>query len=181
MQRKTLNHSKTTKIQQKQQTTWHQKTANKLRQPIVRKNATAPPIVINAKPNGRAFIEKTKNLATKGFYLKYTKDTTQLHVKDPAERELILQWLEITDTPHHTYTSSRDRTHGYVLEGLDEQVEIEEIKNELVQGHKVPVLHVYRMNRTNKPKYLVVTKSEVTLKHLQKSPELYPHNVEKTL
>lgn len=129
--------------------------------------APTPPIVINVKPMGKTLIEKIKSLATKGFYLKYTKEATQLHAIDPEERLQILQWLKTANTPHHTYTTSRDKTHEYVLEGLDEQnIETEEIKNELLEL-KVPVIQVYKMNRTNKPKNLVVTKSEVTLKLLQ--------------
>lgn len=127
---------------------------------------TPPPIVIGGKPEGRNLLTSLRNLAPKGFYIKNTKNATQIHAKDERDRKTIMQWLESKQIPHHTYTVQQERTYGYVLEGLDD-IDPTEIAQELKQEHKIPVTNVYPMKNTHIPKYLVIVKTGTTLKQLE--------------
>ncbi|RZC36381.1 hypothetical protein BDFB_014404, partial [Asbolus verrucosus] len=68
---------------------------------------------------------------------------------------------------YHTYATTENKTHGFVIRGLENNPEPEEIKNELVQQN-IQVKEVYKMKNTMKPMYLVITTANETIKSVEK-------------
>ncbi|KAL3286299.1 hypothetical protein HHI36_000808 [Cryptolaemus montrouzieri] len=51
----------------------------------------------------------------------------------------------------------KEKTHAFVLEGLDNEPDVEEIKEEMKATHQICVKQIYKMKNTRRPLYLVIT------------------------
>lgn len=73
---------------------------------------------------------------------------------------------ETKETEFHTYTPSTQKSHGFVLCGLDRKPSTEEIQDALLREHEIETTAVYEMKATHRHRYLVITSSAITLKYL---------------
>lgn len=96
----------------------------------------------------------------------FTNSSTAYHnllkfMKSQAETE------KVEDRSHfHTYTPASSKTHGFVLRGLDHQPSTEKVKLALLEEHEIETKNIYEMRATQRPQYLVITSSSITLKYL---------------
>lgn len=69
--------------------------------------------------------------------------------------------LKEENAEYHTYTDKKEKTHAFVLKGLDKDTTEEEVNEEL-KAAGISVVKVYRM-RSKGTLFLVVTKNDVRL------------------
>lgn len=128
-----------------------------------------PPIVIYGKANNNAqFIKFIETTVKKGFKIKYTNENTNIHINDATEWKSLKSTLSENKLEFHSYTHRDEKTHAFVLRGLDHAPPPEMIVRELRELHGVEVTQCYTMNKTRRPAYLVITKSDTTLTKISK-------------
>lgn len=88
----------------------------------------------------------------------YTMNNYRILMKELTEQNIQLL---------HTNTPKDEKTHGFVLRGLDSAPEVEEVKQDLEEIHKITTKNIYKMNTKFRPIYLIITDKEVTLNFLQ--------------
>ncbi|RZC36862.1 hypothetical protein BDFB_011737, partial [Asbolus verrucosus] len=85
-----------------------------------------------------------------------------IHVNDIKQYNNLKKKIEEQQIEFHTYTIKENKTHAFVLRGLDHQPKIEEIQNELI-NQKVEVKQIFQMKQTRRPAYLVITSKNETI------------------
>lgn len=134
------------------------------------KTSKPPPIIIRqTMPANKAFKTLLIDTLHRGFEIKRGKDNTAVHANNQGEYENLKRLLKEKGYQYHTYTPRQDRTHAFVLAGLEVDVEIDEIIEELTKKYKIPVRRIIQLNRTKTPLFMVVTNIDQTLKKLQKT------------
>lgn len=133
-----------------------------------KKKQTLPPIVLRCglknHKNVTAALNKT---ITKGYHLKLAKDRTSVFIYDKDEYETFKQDMKNKEIPYHCYTIKDNRTHAFVLTGLESEPDKEDIIEDLKNRLQIPVENVYKMKGTyNRTKYLITTDSKITKKIL---------------
>lgn len=141
-------------------------TQNESRSGDIKKSAKPPPIILHGKPSlHKQFVSFVQTHTTKQFNLKYSNDTTSIYLTDIDDWKKLKQSLKDEDAEYHSFTTKEEKTHAFVLKGLDDSAEIEEIESGLKEAN-LDIIKVYRMKSRN-PLFLVITKNDVRLKHLQ--------------
>lgn len=102
------------------------------------------------------------------FALRYTEKNLNVYLQKKTVWEWLKQSLEEEKTGYHSYTHGKDKTHAFVLKGLEFEVGVTEIKTEL-QQRGIPVTEMYRMQNTRRPLYLVITAQKMTQLHLERT------------
>ncbi|CAG9860904.1 unnamed protein product [Phyllotreta striolata] len=129
-----------------------------------------PPIVINKKfENHNELTKEIKKTLTKGFYLKFTKNTTLIFAEDENEYKTLLKELEDTELEHHYYTLPKDKSHAFVLRGLDTDPELTVIEDALHNEHQITTRKIFRMKTKSRPLYLITTNAGITLNWLNQN------------
>lgn len=132
------------------------------------KEARPPPIVLHSKvKNHTMFFNNMKKEIHNGFHVKNCKNTTIINVHDVAEYRKHLIFLEESKIKFHTYSEKKNKTHAFILKGIDSEPEVEDIKNDLQINCKIPVENVYKLRNTTRGMYLIITDNSVFLKHLK--------------
>lgn len=137
-----------------------------------KKDDKPPPIilkgVVKTRTGHQQFTDELNKHVTKGYKIKYAKNSTIILIDDLDEYKYYKGVLhQDSSTQWHTYATHEDKTHAFVVKGLDHLPETEEIKNELTQDHSINVKEVYFMKTNFRPLYLIVTKADYTLRKLQ--------------
>lgn len=128
-----------------------------------------PPIILHGKPDvNEKLIEYLNQTVKKGFRIKHTAETTNIYISDFEEWKTFSDGLITTKTEYHTFNNRNQKTHAFVLRGLDHAPLPEELENELKNQHGIAVIKCYKMYKTKRPAYLVTTSSDVTLRNLIK-------------
>lgn len=126
------------------------------------------PIIISGKAsNHRELITNIKNKTTGQFHIRYTANNMSLYLNNTADKKTIIQALNKEGAEYHTYTDAAEKTHAFVLRGLDHGPSPEQIKLELEQNHKIKAKIIYKLKNTARPLYMVVLNSTYRLKQLQ--------------
>lgn len=110
----------------------------------------------------------------KGFHIKY-KETTVINLKDISEWKTDKAQLKDWAFDFHSYTSKEDKTHGFVVAGLEHEPSIEDLQAELKHSYNISTTTIYKMNGTKMPKYLVVMPEIYNLKQLQLNDRYLDH------
>lgn len=130
-------------------------------------NTKPPPIVIKGKLHShKLFLSEIKKVTKKEITLKYAKNSVILYTEDKMDHQTILRQLKEEQTEFHTYTTPEEKTHAFVLRGLDGEIAEEEIKQELQDEHNMQVFHIYKMKNTVRPLYLIITDTKQTASKL---------------
>lgn len=134
-----------------------------------------PPIVIKGTfKNHSQLTQEIKNQIKKGFSIKYAPKSTLLYIDDCEEYKKYKKLLlNQEDLEFHTYTSKEDKTHAFVLRGLNGNPDLDELKEELEEHISVKNIFIMKTKRT--PLFLVITTSDITLKHLQQNVRYLLH------
>lgn len=135
-----------------------------------------PPIVMEGIVQDlqrlRLTLANDYNVKTVSF--KFTKFSTLIFTNTSSDYKNLLKYMrsqaeteEVQERSHfHTYTPASSKTHGFVLRGLDHKPTIEEVKEALMEEHEIECENIYEMRATQRPQYLVITSSSITLKYL---------------
>lgn len=131
---------------------------------------TPTPIVLHGKPDNYDKLTKMlREKAAAGYNLKFTSTNTQIQTKRQSDKEAIMKALKENGTDFHTYTEKGAITHAFVIRGLDNNPDPDEIKLELEEYHKIKVVKIYRMKATRRPLYMVTTSADTKLSQLLKN------------
>lgn len=127
-----------------------------------------PPIVMHGICEKHLELVKTiKGKIKANFHVKYTKENTNIYFEEYEDFQTMKNYFIITNQLFHTFTPRNEKTHAFVLRGLENPPELEEIEEELCNKHKIPLKNIFKMKGTRAPMYLVITNSSITLKALQ--------------
>lgn len=136
--------------------------------PLNVKTTKPPPIVLHSKVENHTMFFKNMNKEIRnGFHIKNCKNTTIVNVHDPEEYRKHLIFLEKQKIKFHTYTEKKNKTHAFILKGIDSEPEIEDIKNDLITTYNIQVENVYKLKNTKRGMYLIITDNSVFLKQLK--------------
>ncbi|CAH0562892.1 unnamed protein product [Brassicogethes aeneus] len=103
------------------------------------KNKKPPPVVISGTfTNQKALINTLKTNIKKGFNIKNTKNNTVIHIEEETEYDTYVGSLIHEEIAFHTYAKGTEKTHAFILRGLDAEDITEDEKvtdrNVVVQG-----------------------------------------------
>ena len=132
-----------------------------------RRQAPAPIVIPREGQNHKDITQMLTNTTNGGFYVNYTRNNINLYLDNKDHKKQILENLKQKKIEHHTYTDYDDKTHAFVLRGLDSQPTTDEVHSVLSEQYKLPIKKVYTMRTKYRPLYLVVTSAAVALKELQ--------------
>ncbi|KAK9744304.1 hypothetical protein QE152_g7879 [Popillia japonica] len=113
------------------------------------------------------------NAVSTEYHIQFAGDSTLVYYRAKADYDKFVQRYKST-VPFYTYTPKGEKTNAYVIKGLHEDVEKDEIKNELLELG-VQVSAVTRFKRSKYPIFMCVVKKSVTLKDLQKAGRYLQH------
>ncbi|CAH1113940.1 unnamed protein product [Psylliodes chrysocephalus] len=106
----------------------------------------------------------------KGKYsVKYTNATTIIFTENEEDYNTLLGSIKEAEIPHHTYTSKADKTHAFVLRGMANGTEKQDIVEDLRETYEIKTKEIYLMSTKYRPLYLVVTDPAITLEYLNKN------------
>lgn len=129
-----------------------------------------PPIVIHKKfQNHKSLTQDLSKTLTKGFYLKFTNASTLIFAEDENEHKQLLKELEDTEIDHHSYTLRTEKSHAFVLRGLDTDPPLQEIDEALQEEYQIKLQKIFKMKTKVRPLYLVTTDAAITLNWLSKN------------
>lgn len=135
--------------------------------PINTKPKTPPPIVIHRKvQDHKGLLQFITETVGKQFYIKHAGGRISIQTYKNEHYKALLKELTEANLQFHTYTPSDEKTHGFVIRGLDSKPELEEIKEDLEITHQIPIQKVYKMNTNFRPLYLIITDKNVSLTFL---------------
>ncbi|KAG5891150.1 hypothetical protein JTB14_005485 [Gonioctena quinquepunctata] len=97
---------------------------------------------------------------------RYTNNQTYVYTYSENDHGKMRKKLVDVKIPHHTFTTSKSKTHAFILSGLDAGPQIDEKKLDL-ENQKVKVVKIYELNRTIRHKYMVVTDNRITVNFLR--------------
>ncbi|KAJ3616563.1 hypothetical protein MTP99_018894, partial [Tenebrio molitor] len=133
------------------------------------KNEKPPPIILHAKYEYKKLISFCNENAKSGVNIKYTRDKTIIFTNKMSEFLRLKEVLKnSTNTQWHTYATKEERTHGFVIYGLENHPDEEEVKQDL-RSKKINCKTVYKMKNTSHPLYVVITDNKTTLKDLEEN------------
>lgn len=137
----------------------------------MKKGKKPPPIHLYGRFNDPKRVDKDMaGFVTKNFTYKYIgKNDTLYYVDNADDYKKMVEYLEKGKVPFHTYSLPENKTHGFVLKGLSNKTEIEDIKTDL-ERQGIKIRNIYKMKGTPEyaPAFLVITNPDVTLNMLQK-------------
>lgn len=130
-----------------------------------------PPIVIHGTADDhKVLLENIKSLTNGEFYVKYNRQTTNIHFKQQPDWEAYQRYAKENSIDYHTYTTSSNKTHAFVLRGLNQGTTEDDVVDCLKNELKLPVIKVYKMRTESQwPLFLVITDKETVLKSLQRN------------
>lgn len=132
-----------------------------------KKEKRPPPLVIHGHVNEHhEFVDKIRNICKSEFHIKYTRQNTNIYTTIKEDWEKLSQYLQGQNTEHHTFTHHDNKTHAFVLKGIQFEMDATELAGHLAQSG-LETRAVYLMRNTRRPLYLVVTDSAVTLRKIQ--------------
>ncbi|CAG9817664.1 unnamed protein product [Phaedon cochleariae] len=120
------------------------------KQTTPKKGEKPPPIVFDGVlKDRREIIPLIKSLTTKPFYFKYGGDSALLYTETVQDFENVKQKLKEDEVSFYSYSLKKDKTHAFVLRGLDFEPEPSEIMQEMKDDYNIMVKEVYRLNTSS--------------------------------
>lgn len=127
------------------------------------KQRAPAPVIIPGKPAN--IISQLSEMCKKPFTLKYTKNNTNIYTTDSEDKRRLLAVLKNAEREYYTYTKKSDKTNAFVLRGLDADISVEEIEEEL-KAKCVGIIKVFKMITQRRPLYVVTTTNQMTINDL---------------
>lgn len=138
-----------------------------------------PPIVIEGILNDIAsFLQPLRaKYGITNINVKYTRYSTLVYTYNNQDYKNLLahvrteggQDVEEQYRVHfHTYTPTAEKTHAFVIRGLDNKPDTEEVQRALLEEHELETQAVYAL-QTQRPLYMIITSSAITLRYLKQT------------
>ncbi|CAH1384225.1 unnamed protein product [Tenebrio molitor] len=126
-----------------------------------------PPIVLHGKYEYKKLLVFCKEGTTQDVCLKFTKNNTIIITQSVQDFNILKEGLKTSKkTQWHTYATKGERTHGFVIYGLDNSPAEADVKQDL-EEKGINCKYVYKMKNTNSPLYVVITDNKTTLRDLE--------------
>lgn len=137
-----------------------------------------PPIVVDGTVNNIKGLQKQlreqHNITS--LQVKYTRYSTLLFTNTASDYNKLLKYAKSEavrekkeeQLPFHTYTPPSEKTHAFIIRGLDNKPTVEEVAEALIDEHELETVAVYAL-QTLRPLYMIVTSSSITLKFLKQT------------
>lgn len=137
--------------------------------PVNTKPSQPPPIIIHHKiKDHQEFIKYIKSQVGNQFYIRHTGGRISLQLYEYSKYNQIKS--ELKDTiEFHTYTPKHEKTYGYIIRGLDQDPNPEDIKNDLEETQKLKVLDIFKMKTNYRPLFLAITNKDITINFLKEN------------
>lgn len=100
------------------------------------------------------FFKTIESHISKGYYIKNTKNSTNLFTHDPEEYEKYKLTLEEEATCFHTYTPRDEKPHSFVVKDRDSCLDLAEIENDLKTKYNLDVKKIFKINTPGKGMYV---------------------------
>ena len=130
------------------------------------KKKILPLILHGSTQNHGEFIKLLNNTVGGKLYLKYRKNTVDVHIQEANDYEKIMEIWKEKEIKFHTYTRKEDKKRTYVLSGLHNQTDNEEIKSDLEQ-QGIMAMKVNKLKGVSRSKYMITVPNTKNLRHLQ--------------
>lgn len=127
--------------------------------------ARRPPLlVIHGKiENHEVFIKALKDTVKENFHIKNHNEITEVFTSNYKQFSLLKQKWQQSKINFHTYTLKSDKRRTYVIKGLHNYVDINEIKHDLEEmGYKVA--NINPIKNTKQTKYMVTFLGNMQIK-----------------
>ncbi|EFA09320.1 hypothetical protein TcasGA2_TC001646 [Tribolium castaneum] len=133
-----------------------------------RKERPPPPIILHGFfDDYQLAISNIRSQIGNKLTIKYTRRNTTVYTLNKTDWTKLKTYFKSAQSPFHTYTHNEDKTHGFVLRGLDHNPPLEDIKSSLTHDHEITPLEIFIMKGTSRPAHLIIFPKEITLKQLQ--------------
>ncbi|CAG9824607.1 unnamed protein product [Phaedon cochleariae] len=128
------------------------------------KQQKPPPIVFDGVLTNRKLInEMIKEFTSKPFYFKFGRESTLLYMDNVDDFEMLKSKLEDDEVAFYTYTLKKDKSHAFVVRGLDFKPEPSEVKEDLEANYDIKIREVFALNTRFRPLYLILSLIGLTL------------------
>lgn len=135
-------------------------------------NSKPPPIIVPGHLSSqKELFDEIKTITNKGVTIKYAKRSVILYFEDILDWAATKRALEQEKQEFHTYTVKSERTHAFVLRGMDGDVKPDEIINGLKEEN-FRAKECFLMKGTARPLYLVVFAESVSLNNIRRVRQL---------
>lgn len=133
------------------------------------KNEKPPPIIMKGIPdNHKNLVQELKSAIGEKFYIKYTKYNTNIYPQTLEAHKTLKAQLINNKREFYTYTLKCEKTHAFVMRGLQTQQLEETIKQELREIYNINATQVFQLKTKQNPTYMIVTPANIKLKDLSK-------------
>lgn len=147
------------------------------REPTGGRKAIPPPVVLKGQLTDLAEVKKrlSEECGIRKVNFKYTRYNTLITVENEQDHNKLViyfkrQQVDIANKmkiEFHTYTPAPQKTHAFVVRGLDFEPTPDEVKRAFLEEYDIEVSSVYQMHTKFRPLYMIVTSSAITKKYLQ--------------
>lgn len=150
------------------QTTMANTPANTQKQTTSAKKTTKPPaIVLHHKIGDHSSWFNTMDVhVKKGYYIKNSKNNTNIFINDHEEYQNYKEILEKEDISFHSYTVKEEKPHSFVIKGIDSSPSDEEIKSDLEMKFNLNIKKVFKLKTKGTNLFVVQTDNTIHLKYL---------------
>jgi hypothetical protein len=135
--------------------------------PEEEKNEKPPPIVLHGKYDYKKLLELSQQSTEHGVSLKFTRANTIIYSQTIKDFDGLKEALKNSKKAEwHTYATKKEKTHGFVAYGLDNNPDENDVKK-VLEEKGINCRNVYKMKKTNSPLYVVITDNKTTLRDLE--------------
>jgi hypothetical protein len=135
--------------------------------PEEEKNEKPPPIVLHGKYDYKKLLELSQQSTKHGVSLKFTRANTIIYSQTIKDFDGLKEALKNSKKAEwHTYATKKEKTHGFVAYGLDNNPDENDVKK-VLEEKGINCRNVYKMKKTNSPLYVVITDNKTTLQDLE--------------
>lgn len=127
-----------------------------------------PPIIIPGKTLAGSIGTTLLANGYKDQHINFTTNNINIYVHNYTDHKKIKTLLNNRGIQFYTHTPANERTHAFVLRGLDCDPDPNDIQEELVHRYDLEVIRVSKMITTRCPLFLVITQNNITQKQLEK-------------
>lgn len=175
-----LNENQSCEITDKQQ----QKNENTPKKATTTKKP--PPIVLHGEiSDHNQLVKNIKDLIRAKFSIKYHSGFTEIFTTCDSDHQLLKTTWKDTNVPFHSYTTKNEQRRTYILKGLHDKVNREDILRELNEL-QFPALDINPMRNTKNAIFMVTFPSEIKVndlnqkvRHLGYTKVLWEHFINK--
>ncbi|KAG5862112.1 hypothetical protein JTB14_007198 [Gonioctena quinquepunctata] len=106
------------------------------------------------------------SICKQGYRNNFMNGNTHIHITNLEEYNEIGKSFRDKEIGFYTKPKNLAKQNAYVPKGLDDIRNTEEITKALKEEHDLEVLRIYKMRKTSRPLFLVITENQITLEAL---------------